>query len=484
MKKPCVKSYALSALRFGWVIFLSASAEAQVMQDSTGHIPALRTHITPPSNAPTWWERFGEQHLLDFSEEQNKVVVDPIVQVMAGTVQFEDDGQEDLIIWDNIRGARFQAELDERFHIGGELLERQGVADPLLGLWAVQQRIPGWGRSKLGRNNGWNNSEQAYYDASRVRGWTGWSNGFWSMDTGIDAMHFGAGRASALISKTAAPAPYARIGFEQKQNRTEVSISQWMSHERGPLGETAESLLNRSHVLTVQHIREIKPRWLVQSAYQFVREKGASIASAGWEALGYHEGESYHAKRHVIGIENQIHFRFLRKGKGLFYLQQSIGFGGQSRRVNGTLDPYRSIHPLTSLAGIHLKTNRLELRAEAYQKSAAVCSTCFDFEQLIPSIEGPRLASLQQAGIDVQGIWNESLRIEGTFELFPRWRVAMRAEQNNAASWGQLQTSYTIHPTWPLELYGTIGIAEARNQLVSNYRWLSIGINAAVSNGM
>ena len=173
MNKNRIKSHAL-LVGFGLALLFCVPVHAQIVQDSTGHIPALRTRITPPSDAATWWQRVGEQHLLDFSEAPNTIVVDPIVQVMAGVIQIDGDERKTQTIWDNIRGARFQAELDGQFHIGGELLERQGVAEPLLGLWAVQKRIPGWGRSKLGRNSGWNTVDQAYYDVSRARGWTGW----------------------------------------------------------------------------------------------------------------------------------------------------------------------------------------------------------------------------------------------------------------------------------------------------------------------
>ena len=480
MNKNRIKSHAL-LVGFGVALLFRVPVHAQMVQDSTGHIPALRTHITPPSDADTWWQRVGEQHLLDFSEASNKIVVDPIVQVMAGVIQIDGEEPGTQTIWDNIRGARFQAEIDGQFHIGGELLERQGVAEPLLGLWAVQKRIPGWGRSKLGRNSGWNTVDQAYYDVSRARGWTGWSNGIWSADAGIDALHFGAGRTSALISKTSAPAPYSRIGFDQKHHRTEFTISQWMSDERGPTGETAESLLNRSHIFTLQHAWNAKPKWLVQGAYQFIRERSTLFADSGWESLGLETGDKYRAIRHVIGFESQYHFSFHSSGTGVMYLQQSYDIGGAGRRIACTEGPYRSAHALTSVAGLRMSAAKFELLVEATKRSGSACANCFEYEGIGTGQQGPKMAALDNAGIVVHGIWTETLRIEGSAQLAPRWNIALICEQNEAALWAQLQSRFVIQPIWPMELFCNIGKALGRRDLISSYQWCSFGIHAAVS---
>ncbi len=477
IKINILRTFAGLAVAF----FAATYGLAQTTQDSTGHIPAVRTQITPPSQASTWWKRAGEQHLLDFSENKSKVVVDPIVQVMVGIVQFNTPERKDLTIWDNIRGARFQAELDEKFYIGGELLERQGVAEPLLGLWAVQNRIPGWGRSKLGRDNSWNTVEQAYYDVSRSRGWTGWSNGIWSADAGIDAMHFGAGRASALISKTAVPAPYARVGLKRKNHRTEVSISQWMSDQRGPLGATAESLLKRSHVSTLRHAWEIKPHWTVQGAYQFIREKSVSSAPAGWETLGMSENDEYRAMRHSLAAESQLHFRFLSTGRAVIFVQQSFDIGGNNRRSIGSNDSFRKIHALTSLAGMRLETKCFELIVEAYRQSDVACATCYEYEALAPETSGPQIAVFNHAGMPTQGTWNESVRIEGSAKIRNRGRLSAIAEQSSAATSVQIQSTYLIQHTWPLRLQCSIGRVNPLGNLETGYHWYSIGLCAAVS---
>ena len=479
-----VSHFIWAALILSLLVLDPASLHAQSLQDSTGHIPAVRAQITQPSSAATWWQRVGEQHLLDFSDGGNKVVVDPIIQVMAGTVQSDAANAANLTIWDNIRGARFQAEIDGQFHIGGELLERQGVADPLLGLWAVQNRIPGWGRSKLGRDNAWNTAEQAYYDVSRARGWTGWTNGVWSADSGIDAMHFGAGRASAVLSMTAAPAPYARIGFQRSDHRTELAISQWISDERGPLGETAESLLLRAHVSSLTHAWNINEHWKVQGVYQFIRSKSPSVAASGWEELGWADGQEYRANRHVVGAETQFHFNVLQTGHGVFFVQQSWDINQYSKRILGTENDFRKIHGLTSVAGFQFQSPRITMLVEAYRQSESICTSCFEFEKIAAdneeAIGGPESSALAHGGISVHGIWNESLRMEVHTHLSKRWSIGFIGEHNNASLWAQIQTSYELQPIWPMELYCNLGRVNGRGPLLHGYSWLSFGIQAGI----
>ena len=105
---------------------------------------------------------------------RNLIVVDPVVESFVGTIRPRAEGVRPTThLGQHPRGPRFQAIIDNRWHIGGELLERQGVAEPLLGLWAVRNQIPGWGRSKLGKDNAFNTAQQAYFDVSQTRGWVG-----------------------------------------------------------------------------------------------------------------------------------------------------------------------------------------------------------------------------------------------------------------------------------------------------------------------
>ncbi|MGB2385529.1 MAG: hypothetical protein ACPH8E_08490, partial [Flavobacteriales bacterium] len=104
--------------------------------DSTGFVPVERLELTQPSDATTWWQRTVHNHLFDFSDadrSQNLIVVDPVVQAYAGSIQTTDaeGNPQSRSWWDNVRGARFQGIIDGKWHVGGELLERQGLAEPL-----------------------------------------------------------------------------------------------------------------------------------------------------------------------------------------------------------------------------------------------------------------------------------------------------------------------------------------------------------------
>ena len=108
--------------------------------DSTGLVPVERLELTEPLDDGSWWQRATHNHLLDFSDSdrtQNLIVVDPVVQAYVGSIRTADaDGNpQTRSWWDNIRGARFQGVIDGKWHVGGALLERQGLAEPLLGFW-------------------------------------------------------------------------------------------------------------------------------------------------------------------------------------------------------------------------------------------------------------------------------------------------------------------------------------------------------------
>ena len=92
------------------------------------------------------------------------------------------------------------------------------------------------------------------------------------------------------------------------------------------------------------------------------------------------------------------------------------------------------------------------------------------------------MASINHAGMSVHGIWTESLRVQGSAQLAPRWNIAIMCEQNNAAVWAQLQSRFTIQPTWPMELFCSVGKTVGRLDFDSRYQWYSVGIHAAVTN--
>ena len=442
-------------------------AHGQTYQDSTGHVPAIRVQESFVAPEGSYWQRLPNQHLFDFSGENGSVYVDPVVQVHGGGTK----NMEAEVVWDNIRGARIQATIDGIWHLGGELLERQGVADPMLGYWAVQNRIPGWGRSKLGRQGAWNTLETAYYDVSRARGWCGWSDGQWSVDGGIDALHIGAGNRSAFASIDAAPSPYLRIGFEHGALKSECWATQWNSTERGPLGETAESLFNRSRVFYAVQSWNFHSNWIVQGVYSYVRDKEASIAEEGWQAFGLEESNPYHAERHWGGLELQHHMRFSERSKGILYGQISTDFGGP--RWSAGVSSSRG-RRLTSLAGWRFATKKWSARLEWVQRTR-------NHQAEVEFQESPKLAAFEHAGVSVHSLWENALTLQSRYHPIPKLELAATGEINDQFTWGRLAIGWQFQSVWPMQCFASMsrinGSSSTSDPVI--YSW-QIGIQSAI----
>ena len=162
---------------------------------------------------------------LDFSGPSGRVGVDPVVQVLAGTAGAE-------TWWDNCRGARFEAELDGVWAFSGELLERQGVGDPRLEPWLAQGVLPAWGRPKRTDDQG--------FDLARATAAATYRRGGFQAEVGYGAPHVGPGMRSVLLSRDAAPAPYARAAHGGARGYGAVSALQWTAADRLGPGSTAE----------------------------------------------------------------------------------------------------------------------------------------------------------------------------------------------------------------------------------------------------
>jgi hypothetical protein len=442
------------------------------MSDSSGYVPAQRLNITPRSTAASWWKRTAEQHLLDFSDREggaNVVVVDPVVQASVGAL-LPPSGMmtvepEPQITWDNIRGARFQAIIDHRWHVGGELLERQGIAEPLLGYWAAQNRIPGWGRSKLGKDNGFNTWEEAYFDVSRTRGWVGWQHENWEFDTGVDALHVGAGRSSAFLSRQAVPAPYARVSRKTPKGRTSLWNTRWMSTRRGPLGETAESLLERSRAFFLTHAQSIGQHWVVQGVYNLSRETTQQTI----------DDEVYRPTRQVVGGEIQYHTNL---GKSLHltaYGQQSWDFGLRQRSAaEGDL---KMFVPLTSVVGVKASAKRLEARFEFGIRGDGHCRDCWQYEQGEAAYWRPELAT---DGISLHQVWRETLRFELKGTPLDRLYISSLIESNTVANQVRMGLEYAVHTVWPLSICIAAGQIYM-HEWEEAYPIYSIGVSADIA---
>jgi hypothetical protein len=443
--------------------------------DSTGFVPVERLELTEPSDATTWWQRTVHNHLFDFSDadrSQNLIVVDPVVQAYAGSIQTTDTegNPQSRSWWDNIRGARFQGIIDGKWQVGGELLERQGLAEPLLGFWATDYRIPGWGRAKLGKDGGSNSIDEAYFDVMFTRGWIGRQHRAWGWDAGVDALHIGAGRSSAFLSRHAVPAPYMRVTHRSSSHRTNLWSTRWMSTRRGPLGETAESLLERSRALFLTHEQRMGSHFVFQGVYNFSWESTSQEAAGGWETLGFLEGEHYTPTRHAAGVDVQFHQR-IAKAHITAYAQQSLTWIGSTR----------SVAPLTRVVGIHAASDRFMVRAEWAKRELSHCRDC---HTIADGSLGPIQTELSNAGINLHSVWNESLRIESRTRIQERWMVRASAEQNDLATAWHADVLFELQPTWPMRLWmGVVHCSpEAIDGPFEDYTGIRFGVHAGVLN--
>ncbi|MGB1123357.1 MAG: hypothetical protein ACPG08_07515, partial [Flavobacteriales bacterium] len=361
-----------------------------------------------------------------------------------------------------------QGIIDGKWQFGGELLERQGLAEPLLGFWATDHRIPGWGRAKLGKDGGSNSIDEAYFDVMFTRGWIGRQYRAWGWDAGVDALHIGAGRSSAFLSRHAVPAPYMRMTHRSATHRTSLWSTRWMSTRRGPIGETAESLLERSRALFLTHEQRMGSHFVVQGVYNFSWETTSQEAAGEWETLGFLEGEQYTPTRHVAGVDFQFHQR-IGTAHVTTYAQQSLTWIGSTS----------SVEPLTRVVGIHAASDRWMVRAEWTVRETGHCRDC---HTIADGNFGPIQTELSNAGINLHSLWKESLRAESRMRIQKRWMVRAVAEQNDLATARHADLLFELQPTWPMRIWmGFVQCSpEAADGLFEGYMGIRIGVHAGV----
>ena len=289
-------------------------------------------------------------------------------------------------------------------------------------------------------------------------------------DAGVDALHIGTGRASAFLSRHAVPAPYLRVTHRRAQHRTSLWSTRWMSTRRGPLGETAESLLERSRALFLTHEQHMGSHLVMQGVYNFSWETTSQEAAGGWETLGFQEGERYKPTRHVAGIDIQFHQR-ISTAHITAYVQQSLTW------ISST----RSVAPLTRVAGIHTASDRWMVRAEWAERGGSHCREC---HTIADGSFGPIQTELGNAGINLHSLWSESLRAETRVQIRERWMVRTAAEQNDLAFAWHADVLFQLHPTWPMRLWmGVVQCSpEAADGLFESYTGIRFGIHAGVLN--
>jgi hypothetical protein len=197
------------------------------------------------TDSARWWQR----DLLDFSGEGASVVVNPLLDLQVGSGT---SGR----VYENNRGARFEAVIDGEWRVRGALQERQGAADPRISYWAHETAnfehgtvaIPGWGRAKWLDRTDYVLGSPLRFDASRATTTLERDGKRLAFRTGLDNVHEGSGVGSAFWSRDAAPLPFASLSHASSTWHANGWVGTAIGSERGPVGATAEALYARQRV--------------------------------------------------------------------------------------------------------------------------------------------------------------------------------------------------------------------------------------------
>lgn len=210
------------------------------------------------ADSTRWWDR----DLLDFSGDGAEVTVNPFMDLRIG-------GGSNGTVFENNRGARFEAVIDGEWRVRGTLQERQGAADPLTSYWAHATSdlqagtvaLPGWGRAKWIDRTSYQPGTPLRFDASRATTTLERQVERLEFRAGLDHQHEGSGRGSAFWSRNAAPLPF--VGLSRKGAKWHAGgwVGSAIGSERGPLGATAESLYARQRVSRVGVGMHGSERW-------------------------------------------------------------------------------------------------------------------------------------------------------------------------------------------------------------------------------
>ena len=148
-------------------------------------------------------------------------------------------------LWDNLRGAHFDATLDGLWQIHGSLEEMQGVP----GAWDAaampsHTALPGWGRAKP-LDNGRVDVARSRVTAKYIRPLS--LRDSLTVTSAYAPAGWGAFPSSLTLSQDAASYPHVSVGVTRSQSwRINLTAARWTSDERGPDGGSTESLFRPS----------------------------------------------------------------------------------------------------------------------------------------------------------------------------------------------------------------------------------------------
>ena len=233
-----------------WVTLCAASfAAAQEWPDDSAMFkasPVVDTLHWGPETGEVHWSL--KDHGLRWSTPRLDLVLDPwltfrhISGAQAGTTETQAKS-----VWDNLRGAHFQAQLDGTWLVRGSLEEFQGVP----GAWDAltmtsPTALPGWGRAKV--------TSEGRVDVARARVVSTRTQGLSDRDTLVWTAAYAPaqwGHMPSALTFSSAASSFPRVGLAwQHKGRLAFGVhaGRWTGTERSELGGSTESLFRQSDV--------------------------------------------------------------------------------------------------------------------------------------------------------------------------------------------------------------------------------------------
>lgn len=212
------------------------------------------------SELAQWGPQPGEvqgslsEHALSWTTPRLNLVLDPWITFrrISGTESgMASPAQEWTEPWDNLRGARFEAQLDGVWELAGSLEEWQGLPSPWDAMWMSESSfLPGWGRAKT--------TPGGRMDVARARGRSTYRHELAPGDT-LSCMaayapaSWGHLPSALTFSNESASFPQAGMSWSRGESFVaEAKAARWTGTERSPLGGSTESLFRQSDAGWVQ----------------------------------------------------------------------------------------------------------------------------------------------------------------------------------------------------------------------------------------